>query len=394
MNDFGHGFVQGFLGTTAAHIKERKDDADEYFRNQLELARTRGLKNKDMTQQLINSKLTVAKQLQQIGVPPDLVMSIAKQNPDDLEATLDLVQKLQMEGAQLDEPFYRDIIQTSKDYKAPDEDMSTFIANLYKPVRANPEAFNDDREGGLFATMLGTNARQKAMDKLESTIVSDGMSAADLLAYSDSPTPNTVGAPTVTIDYGGVGAMERATKKALRETGPLGSDDLGRINKRFDELYEEAKKKIQTEYNRSDPNNSEATFDDIPDGETRARVAAAAKLKEEGYADQDLLQIPRIAQLYEKGDNEEEASPSVESPAPVTEPETAPIEEKDTDYMSPVLPSAPPELVTEETPAVSPGGGRLVDVRGDGVGVYQYPDGELKLYRGLSAEVKRYIRNP
>lgn len=231
MASFVEGFLTGFMKDQTQVIRKRKDDAEDYFNQRLELARTRGLKNRDLTKQVMDGNLQIAKQLQQVGVPSDLIMSIAKQNPDDLPNVLKQIQDLQAEGVTPDESFYRDLIKVSGDYKAPDEDLSTFMRNLYEPIKnnslANPEGGNSD---SIWATMFGTNAMQKASDRLDTTEVADGMTAGDLLRYPDTPTPNTQGAPSVILDAGMIGDETRAARSRLEGADELSISEINTIS--------------------------------------------------------------------------------------------------------------------------------------------------------------------
>lgn len=364
MSDFSSGFIQGFLNQTTAHIKEKKDEADKYFTDQLDLARTRGLKNRDATQQLINGHVQTAKQLQSIGVPTDLVMSIAKQNPDDLAGVMKTIQDLQMEGINPDEAFYRDLIQTSGQYKAPDEDLSTFIANLYKPLRSNIEAdkgaFNDDPAGSLWATMMGTNAHERASQRLEDTIVADGLSAAELNRYSDNPTSNSVGSPTVTINASKVGDAARAAKAANRGADELSPSERTSIVSRYEEVYGEARGLIQRQYQEQHPEDDATTWDQLPtEVKQQADVMAAAKLSEE-YKPSDLLQIPRIARFMME--QPEGDGPSENAPLTFPREQSAPQD------------SPPQGSVRARNGAV------LYKDLGNGKSVWLYPDGTKKVH--------------
>lgn len=388
MSMFSDGFATGFMGNMAQDIKKKKDEADMFFQEQMQLARTRGLKNRDLTKQVIDGHVMTARQLEQMGVPKDLVMSIAKQNPDDMPAVMETIQNLQRDGVKPDESFYRDLIKTSGDFKAPDEDFSTFISNLYAPLRANiksdTEAFNDDPAGGLWATMMGTNAMGMANQRLEDTILTDGMSAADLLRYSDTPTPNTVGAPVVNIDYGIVGESERAAEEALSGSDILRIPEVVAVMGAYEKAFEEAQIEIQDEWSLQHPDDNETRFENIPGGEFTARRKAVEKIH--GMFGDDIFKIPEIRGIIEEslGEGEGDHSTSDGTDTGATENVAPPMSIEGTSSVPETGLEGSVEGDVIPTPAGFPtslqNGAILISVHSDGTSDWQYPDGTVKTH--------------
>lgn len=395
MASFVEGFLTGFMRDQTEVIRKRKDDAENYFNSQMELARTRGLKNRDLTKQVMDGNLQIARQLEQVGVPKDLIMSVAKQNPDDLSGVLKTIQELQMNGVNPDESFYRDLIQVSKDYKAPDEDLSTFMTNLYRPLKANasssPEGTVND---SLWATMFGSNAMDRSRNKLDETIVADGMTAGDLLSYSDTPMPNTTGAPSVVLDASMIGDETRAAKERLRGTSPLTPSEITSINNTYDEIIGQARVKVLDAWMKAHPEVENPSESEIP-GFTELVERVAAEKILEIYRPEDLSQIPRIYK-YLAGDEEGTDTGSVEPPAetpPPVVPEAAPAVEE-----TPVKPLKP---LPAGVPQTLPDGSFFYDVADDGTIIFIGPDGVAKRYSrktfGLDkppVDIDEILRNP
>jgi hypothetical protein len=406
---FSKGFITGFAGSAAQDIKKKKDEADTFFQDQMQLARTRGLKNRDLTKQVVDGHVMTAKQLEAMGVPKDLVMSIAKQNPDDMSAIMTTIQGLQKDGVTPDEAFYRDLIKTSGDFKAPDEDYSTFINNLYSPLRANvkadKEAFNDDKRGGLWATMMGTNAMDMASGRLEDTIIMDGMSAADLNRYSDTPTPNTQGAPTVNMDFGLIGNAEREAADRLSGGNPLKIPDVKNLNEAFEASLNEASLAIQKEWNDAHPDDKETEASDIPGHDQAITAMAIQDMIDQGYGEW-LMEIPKIREYYEAtteeqplGDDAAPAEGAITTPDPTAAVPEVPSPENVPGVEGDVI-ATPPNF-----PKTLNNGAVLKAVHSDGTSTWLYPDGTEMVHDNKEIEqsqkpamapmdVQDILRNP
>jgi hypothetical protein len=243
MNSFGKGFATGFLRTVGGRMVDRMETADEYFNAQVERAREVGLKVKGETDQIINTSVTTARQLEQMGVPKDIIMAIANQNPADLGPFQEQVNKAAASGLPVDKEFFDDFVQVSKDFKPSNEDWNSFFGRVYQPIAANakadPEGFKRDRKGSMLATFFGYDAMEIARDKLAKTEISDGLTAEQLLAYGDELIPNKpLGDGVVTYDYAELGKREAANRGEKEEI--LSVSEIGGISKSYDEFFNEA----------------------------------------------------------------------------------------------------------------------------------------------------------
>ena len=206
MGDFFDGFVTGFADTLATGINDRNKIAQDYFQKQYEIATTVGLQNQRKVEQQVEGSVKLAKQLQQMGVPRNIIMAVASQDPQGLGDFYDMVAGAQQSGVVLDEAFFNDFVTVSKDFQAPDESFESFFGKAFRPVaaaaRENPESFQNDRKGGIFAAMVGADPYGRARRQLDETIVVDGLSASDLLQYGDNyQAPGVANGATVTFDY-------------------------------------------------------------------------------------------------------------------------------------------------------------------------------------------------
>lgn len=255
MGEFFDGFITGFADTLATGINDRNKIAQDYFQKQYEIATTVGLQNHRKVEQQVEGSVKLAKQLQQMGVPRNIIMAVASQDPQGLGDFYDMVAGAQQNGVVLDEAFFNDFVTVSKDFQAPDESFESFFGKAFRPVaRAaaeNPEGFQQDRKGGIFAAMVGADPYGRARRQLDETIVVDGLSASDLLQYGENyQAPGVENGATVTFDY--------SKTKASKE-GALSVAEI----KSLDEQIESTIERIVVEKNVSREEAREAAINEL-----------------------------------------------------------------------------------------------------------------------------------
>ena len=201
------GFVTGFTGTLAEGVRERNAEARDYFNKQVEYARGKGLENRQRVKQEVDAQIAVARQLEMANVPQDIIMSVAASG-QDLGSFYKTVEELRAEeeskvgATPMTADRWREIIKVSEEFKAPDEDMASFLTRLRTPISSamSDPSFEDDPRGTLLTRLLGFNNMDIARQRLATTEIADGMTAQDLIRYGDfSPQfdPNA----GVSIDY-------------------------------------------------------------------------------------------------------------------------------------------------------------------------------------------------
>jgi len=367
------GFLTGFLKNSAGHIKKRKDEGEEFFSKQMELARTKGMENRNKRQTEMNASLTVAKQLVQKGVPKDVVMAIANQNPEDLGSFQEIVNKLELEGTTVSPEFFRSIAEVGGNFKAPDEDLGTFFDRIFRPladnVKNSPEDFEKDPKGSVWATMMGYNAIGQAQKKLDNTTIIDDQSASDVLAYNTSTErAKPYGDSTVNFNYGNIGEASRAAEEANKGTKELSPNEVKLINEQFDTVaeseYNEAKKSI-LKWNQENPDKPakevpSGSWDKSPFADVIRKKTAARISTEMGYSMEDLAQLPRVSspEAFDAP-----AAPTPETPTPTT----------------------PTSGMTKELP----NGDVFVKELGNGVSVWRRKNGDL--YKTSNDKILEYL---
>lgn len=224
MNSFASGFIQGFAGTLAEGILKRQEDARKYFNEQVEYARTTGLQNRKKVRESVDVNLSIARQLEQVGVPKEVIMAQINQDPQNLSNFYSQAEEIRAKsGRDLSPEEWSAIYKVAGDFKAPDEDLATFISRTYDPIAnaaASPD-FAEDPEGSLVASMMSFNAMDKARAKLSETVVADGMTADQLVRYGDVSPQRVGGQAVVTTDYTSIPKKPKEDERSISETSQL-----------------------------------------------------------------------------------------------------------------------------------------------------------------------------
>jgi len=226
---FGAGFVTGFASTLAEGMLERQKEARDYFNKQVDYARTTGLQNRQKTKQVVEANLSVARQLEAVGVPREVIMAQVNQDPAGLDSFFKQAETIRAEsGKNLSPEEWRAIYKVAGDFKAPDEDLSTFIARTYDPISTamKSPSFEDDPEGSLVSSILGFDQMDKARRGLANTEIAEGLTAEQLIRYGDTQPQRVGGNATVVTDY-----------TAIPERPKRGDEDGGLSNPQVLPVY-------------------------------------------------------------------------------------------------------------------------------------------------------------
>ncbi len=372
---FGKGLATGFFRTLKDRVDSRDAAAEEFYAKQVERAMEIGRKVKGEAEQLASQGVTVAKQLEQAGVPKNIIMAIANQNPDELAGFQKTVNEAAMQGIPIDAEFFNDFVEVGAEFKPSDESWDSFFNRIYTPLAANikadPKAFERDRKGGIMATMFGYNAMENAADRLSTTEIEGGMTAEQLLAYGDRVLPRKpLGEGTVTYDYGKLGEAERAAGASRR--GPESLTDSERIS--YGKLWE----------------------DKWPGVIARLGFTDAANLTDEQRRQAEGVLYRELSKSYPNASSFFTTLMAFPEAAEEAPPEESPVEAPNSPVEGEEEQSAPVPAKTEEAPVEAPktltaGGGTWTfqRVAKDGNYIYKNQDGELRKFSKEQAEKYR-----
>jgi hypothetical protein len=268
-------FLTGFLKTTGGNIRERKDEAKDYFDKRMEQAHQAALEYKGRNKSKLDASLQVGKQLMAAGVPQDVVMAIANQNPDDMSTFFDTVQEMKVKGVQFTPQSYRDLAGLDAEFNAGGENLTGLLTKIYTPlvnnVNADPQGWDFDPKGTMWATMMGHNAMERAHERLSTTEVLPGVSAAEVLADDGNPNYNPLNGPTPVINAEMIGNETRAARERLEGADVPSITERTHIITQFNDM-------VGIEKNRIAQSNPDALTD--PATDEQARKIAAARVLE------------------------------------------------------------------------------------------------------------------
>ena len=216
------GFVTGFASTLAENVMENKRRARDYFDKQVEFARTTGMENRRRVRQQVDSNLSVARQLESVGVPKEVIMAQVNQDPQGLTNFYEQVEKIRASaGRDLTPEEWKAVYKVAGDFKAPEEDLATFISRTYDPIAnaATDPGFSEEPEGTIVSRMMGFNAMDQARARLRETEIADGLTAEQLIQYGDVTPQRVGGNAVVTTNYGAL-----ADKVEESELSPSDTD--------------------------------------------------------------------------------------------------------------------------------------------------------------------------
>lgn len=266
-------FATGFLTETARNINVRKDQADDYFQQQMERARTRGADALATRKNNLNNLTNVANTLRtQANMPEDVLRVVINQGPETLQQVQEIYNTAASKGQALTEDFWRNVVDFSTTVKPEDQSLNDFLSETVGLFGNNLEATSG--EGGdpfsaFMASGLGLNAMDKARERLDQEEMFGGYTAGDLLAMESRPEfSNPLGTTDATIDL-------TAASNQLDSLDPLSVTEVQGVNKYFADTLMDIK---STESAKPDGTGIDWS---TPEGEATIRRMAAERVLEE-----------------------------------------------------------------------------------------------------------------
>lgn len=239
MNSLASGFLTGFFNTQSDEMEVRRQEARDYFNKQVEMARTVGVANKRRVDAAVNESVTVARKLEAMGVPKDIIMAQANMDPASLGELYNQVVELSTQSSvPLTEDIYREIYKMSGDFAAPDEDFNTFFTRMFNPIvdasKNDPEGLKNDPKGTIWANAFGFNQMDKARAKLGETEVAPGLTAEEAIQYGDQVVPNR--------PYGNSTVVMNPQKlQEIAPADPITPSEGAAISKEYEDALTEAR---------------------------------------------------------------------------------------------------------------------------------------------------------
>ena len=181
-------FAEGFMETAAANIKEKKKEAREYETEQEELAKRNLLKISERNA-TVNKVLGLSTMLKDNGVSNDQIQAAIASGPN---AIAELATKVQeavaaQGGKPLSSSDVDSIIRMPKDFAPVDMELDEYVKRSYG-LYSPSAGVSEPEEVGFWDKVTGDAAMKRAKGKLDSSVMYEGMTAADineLAALSD-----------------------------------------------------------------------------------------------------------------------------------------------------------------------------------------------------------------
>jgi hypothetical protein len=337
-------FATGFFGTGAEIIGRRKDQAENYFEQQMERARTHGMNNLTQRRQRRDQLESTALQLRQNAqMPEEIVRALVSEGPEALQAALRIYSDSANANVPLSEEFWRSVYPTAQemaiDTNTPLAQFLDQVTGLYSSNLEATQETGGDPFSAFMSSALGLNAMDRARSRLRETQIGGGYSAADLLALESRPQHERA------FSSSGFGPNLQAIAAARAEVGtPITQAQIRSYTNEFTRGWEDAATAYrQSRIAQSDPITMEEAREAVRESFTRDFAANT------GLPDAQLRRIPVI------WNNLPESVREVVEQA-----------------------ASPSQTVTEQVPEEISDGGvtlTLAETLPDGRVVYQTPDG-------------------
>ncbi len=279
MAGFWGGFALGFLDSTNEGIEKRKNAAQEYLDKSMATALKYSQSSRGQNKELEEQARQSLGKLRGAGVPDDVIKSISGQNPDELDNFYSQIADMQAKGVKMTPEIYRGLIKVSKEQGTnPTELIRNNKEPLANNMKADPEGFDLDSVGGIWSTLMGYNAMERANAKLENTQMGD-KTAADWIRGGEEDTP--------TFDTGAVLDYEKAgdlVKEANAKDTSLKPDDLVELRKEHTKIADG----IMEDWKSKAIKSGKADMIRNPELRKMAEDAATKQLETMGYSSEDI----------------------------------------------------------------------------------------------------------
>ena len=373
MGEFATGFATGFFNKLSTDIDKRSEDARNYFNEQVKMARTVGVERRNRVRATVDESVNIAKRLQDMGVPKDIIMFQANMDPASLGDFYSQAEKLSLESkVPMDEAAYRAVYKLSGTFKAPNEDFNAFFSRMYEPIVSaatnDPEGFKQDPEGSIFAAAFGFNAMERADKRLAKIEVAPGLTAQQAIEYGDKPAPTRSGDSFVKIDPKALKSLVGQDERALTPQVMEG------IRSEFEDILGQSSTSIAKDYDTT-----------TTEGGADLKIAAS-KLAYEKMSELYAGEESYLSYIRNRYNLAEDGTPlaAKEQEAPVEAVGEA-VEAQPTQTATEVAQTAPAPVTAPVAPltyyeilALENYGSSSVEDNGDGTVTYTGPDGAKK----------------
>lgn len=182
-------FAEGFMEETAANIKEKKAEARAYKLEQEELAKRNLLKISERNA-TVNKVMGLSKMLKDNGVSNEQIQAAVASGPNAISELAVKVQEAvnAQNGKPLTSTDVESIMRMPSNFTPVDMELDEYVRRSYGLYTPNKGVSGEDVEIGFWDRLSGDAAMMRAKSKLDSSVMYEGYTAADineLAALSD-----------------------------------------------------------------------------------------------------------------------------------------------------------------------------------------------------------------
>ena len=182
-------FAEGFMEETAANIKEKKAEARAYKLEQEELSKRNLLKISERNA-TVNKVMGLSKMLKDNGVSNEQIQAAVASGPNAISELAVKVQEAvnAQNGKPLTSTDVESIMRMPSNFTPVDMELDEYVRRSYGLYTPNKGVSGEDVEIGFWDRLSGDAAMMRAKSKLDSSVMYEGYTAADineLAALSD-----------------------------------------------------------------------------------------------------------------------------------------------------------------------------------------------------------------
>jgi len=362
-------FLTGFFGQVKATQDKNIERADNYFDEQMKRAQTVGLeKISERKARVSEANAVAARLIRQGNVPPDVVKEVARGGLEQLTQLEKIWADAASSGVVVDETYWRDVYGIAKNEAGQNGgDINAAIeeaVGLTKPQKM--EAPKEKKKRSFGDVFFLNDSMENAQDRLETTMLEDGLSAADVLRMETDPTPTSTVGPNWSV------TADREQEVRSRQKKDMTPAEVKSMNSDYDTKVDEYVKqgKLFHSFSKDDPDYDTKMGDIRREAERRAYNDMVTN-----YGEELVYSHPRFGNMEVGAEQIIPLSGEdvVEEEAPTTEAPVSPTVDEST--RTPVT-----EVPDNVLPAINGPDGvyRFSHIDKSGKYTYKGPDGRLR----------------
>jgi len=197
------GFWAGFGEEFSRRVREREAFAREKAEEQRRYLREQGLRRQQETQKLVNTVLSSASYLKNMGLEEDKVKFLVDRDPTAMDTLVTAIKDAAEEGRTISSDTLNAAVNILPDYVAPEESLSDFVNSRFAAfTKSTASAKPNTRKDSLLAAIMGYD--DNTIDSVYSEPLFGEFTGADVAASIGAPMLDVSTAGTARLDLSGM----------------------------------------------------------------------------------------------------------------------------------------------------------------------------------------------